>query len=446
MILPPVIRRVLAVLAASLPWFAQPGQAAVDPALRAEYDRAFQQMYRAPDNLDAAFHFAEVAAAAGDLEGAISALERMLIYNPDLPRVKVELGALYLKLGSYDAARTYLGDVLQGDLPPPVRAKVEAMLAEIDARQSPHRISGTVQVGLRYQSNVTASPNAGSVRAFGLDSALDRQFAKQSDGNAYLTGTLRHVYDPGFATGEVWETNLVYYASHQFTVTSFDLMLGELDTGPRFTVLGSGADAVSVRPYLLAGLVGLGHSVYYRSAGGGVSVTVPLGTDWGLDLSGEGRDRDFHATALAPTADGKTGALWTGRARLRYALDVDQQLGIGTVVSRNGTRDPSQSDREWTLLAEYQWSFAAPFAVTDLPWSFAGSLQRTWSHYDAADPTVDSTIIREDRQWLLSATVTASLTPSWTAVLQVQRDWTGSNLPNYRYTNTTALVGAGYSF
>ena len=56
-----------------------------------EYDAMFAQVLREPANLDLSFRFAEVATATGDYEAAIGALERMLFYNPALPRARLEL-------------------------------------------------------------------------------------------------------------------------------------------------------------------------------------------------------------------------------------------------------------------------------------------------------------------------------------------------------------------
>ena len=75
-----------------------PGLAQTPPAageLQRQYDSAFQEMLRKPADLDVLFKFAALAAQTGDLEGAVSALERMLLINPDLPRVRLELGVLY---------------------------------------------------------------------------------------------------------------------------------------------------------------------------------------------------------------------------------------------------------------------------------------------------------------------------------------------------------------
>ena len=62
--------------------------------LQEEYDRAFRAMLADPGNLDKTFAFARLAIAKKDYEGAIGALERMLLINPNLPRVRLELGVL----------------------------------------------------------------------------------------------------------------------------------------------------------------------------------------------------------------------------------------------------------------------------------------------------------------------------------------------------------------
>ena len=53
--------------------------------LREAYDSAFQDMYQDPADLDKATSYLELAIAIGDLEGAVAALERMLLLAPNLP-------------------------------------------------------------------------------------------------------------------------------------------------------------------------------------------------------------------------------------------------------------------------------------------------------------------------------------------------------------------------
>ncbi len=74
---------------------------------RVAYDAAFQDSLKNPSDPATVLRYAEAAVKVNDLEGAISALERLLLINGDQPRVKLELGTLYYRLGSYEAARAY---------------------------------------------------------------------------------------------------------------------------------------------------------------------------------------------------------------------------------------------------------------------------------------------------------------------------------------------------
>jgi tetratricopeptide (TPR) repeat protein len=100
--------------------------------LQRQYDAAFQDMLRQPANLDVLFKFATVAEQIGDNEGAISALERMLLLDPNLARVQLELGVLYYNLRSYEMAQTYLDLALRSpDLPPDIRKRAEQFQARV---------------------------------------------------------------------------------------------------------------------------------------------------------------------------------------------------------------------------------------------------------------------------------------------------------------------------
>jgi hypothetical protein len=91
----------------SQPETTKPGSAPSD-ALRASYDAAFQASLDNPADPQVLVKFAEVAVQMGDIEGAISALERLLLVDGQQADVKLELGVLYYRLGSTEAAKAYL--------------------------------------------------------------------------------------------------------------------------------------------------------------------------------------------------------------------------------------------------------------------------------------------------------------------------------------------------
>ena len=126
-------------------------------SLQAEKDALFQQMLRAPANLDVTFKYADVAARLGDYEAAVAALERMLLFNPDLPRVQLELGVLYFRMGSYGLARDYFDRAAAANPPPDVRARLDQYMAEVEKGESGHRVTGYFFSGVQYQTNANVA-------------------------------------------------------------------------------------------------------------------------------------------------------------------------------------------------------------------------------------------------------------------------------------------------
>ena len=90
---------------------AAPPAAPISAADRAAYDRAFQDSLRQPIDPPTLVRYAEAALKIGDLEGAIAALERLLLVDAENPEVQLELGVLYFRLGSMEAAKSYLQTV-----------------------------------------------------------------------------------------------------------------------------------------------------------------------------------------------------------------------------------------------------------------------------------------------------------------------------------------------
>ncbi len=85
-----------------------PVAAPVSVESRVAYDEAFQATLNKPADPATLLKFAGLAVQIGDLEGAISVLERLLLIDGDQPEIKLELGVLYFRLGSNEMARAYL--------------------------------------------------------------------------------------------------------------------------------------------------------------------------------------------------------------------------------------------------------------------------------------------------------------------------------------------------
>ena len=246
--------------------------------LKQQYDAAFQETLTKPADLDVLFRFASLATQTGDLEGAISALERMLLINPDLPRVRLELGVLYYRLGSYEVARTYLDTALKSpSLPADVRGKAQEYLAEIESKSKPSSLGGEVFFGWRYQSNANLGPAGSSVLLFGQPANLNQAGQGTADWGIVSSAMVRHRYDFGNQDKGALETQFTAYANRQFQVTAANVSLLDLTSGPRFQVFSGIFEDFTLKPFVTGGYVWVNDTPYYGSWGGGLEIDRAAG-------------------------------------------------------------------------------------------------------------------------------------------------------------------------
>lgn len=109
-----------------------PQSAYAEETLQQQFEAAFQRMYEKPSSVDLTLEYARLAIKVGDYEAAIPPLERLLMFNPELTRLKLKLGEMYYKLEAHDMAKLYFSEVVdlsngQGEL----ATKAEAFLAKM---------------------------------------------------------------------------------------------------------------------------------------------------------------------------------------------------------------------------------------------------------------------------------------------------------------------------
>jgi tetratricopeptide (TPR) repeat protein len=105
---------------------------AQDQSVQQEFNEVFNKMLDNPADVDLIIKYANLAIELKDYEAAIPALERLLLFNPDLPKIKQELGVLYYRLNSFDMAKYYLESAKAGkNVPQDVIDLVNQYLSKI---------------------------------------------------------------------------------------------------------------------------------------------------------------------------------------------------------------------------------------------------------------------------------------------------------------------------
>lgn len=456
------LQRIGAVLAILWLAIAPPAANAQSPesdtaALIAQKNALFQQMLRDPTNLSVTFAYADVSVRLGDNEAAVSAFERLLLFNPNLPRVDLELGVLYYRMGSFEAARTYLQKAAALNPPPDVQARVDEYLAKTATLDAPQRLTGYVMVGGQYQSDMTVSSGSTLIQSTVADQLLSTQFSRQAGGNLFATGGALYSYDLGTQNRDALEIGGAGIVNHYFSQSQFDLDFGEMTAGPRFRFPNLGAPAVrwaSLKPYLIVNEAGLGEKQYLRTVGGGLEATAVLWGDLSARLAYEFRSKEFTAAADRPASVGLSGDDNLVILALKKPVTANSVLIGEFDFLDQSTRFNYFSNKTYALSASYRVSYADPTGLIRLPLETDFFASRSLSLYEAPDPccstngsiTAPSGSSRFDRHWRFGITQYFPVASNIALVLQLERDVVLSNLPIYGYTSNTVLLGPQIRF
>ena len=206
-----------------------------DPAALAnvqeQREAVFKKMFADPTNLNLLFEYANLSILVGDLEAAIGVFEQMLIYDNELPRIRLELGVLYFRLGAFALANNYLNSVKEFDPPQTVLDRVNQFLEAIEEAEEPIQFQQTISVGLKHTTNGNSGINADFIEIGDFLLDVDDDSKRDSDQSRTFSYSLSLDQDLNHPRGD----NIQYFFSYSSDV---------FDTYKQFNVQ---SNVVSVR-------------------------------------------------------------------------------------------------------------------------------------------------------------------------------------------------------
>lgn len=414
--------------------------------VQARRDALFQAMLKKPDDLDAAFEYAALSAQVGDLEAAISTLERMLIFAPGLPRLQLELGVLYYRLQAFETARGYFEAAISGpDVPPEVRSRVEQYLAGIDQAGDPSRFAGQVRAGIRYQTNANRSPTDSVILLDGLPFTLDPNAQGASDGNVYATGIFHWSYDLP-SQGDTLEVDLLGYGSKQFQLDELDIGLAELTVGPAFDMGRFGIENAALGVYAIGSGVYLDDAFYSAGVGAGSRFVIRPNPATSLTGVLEYRHKEYYDSDSSPTASLRNGD------EIRTYGTVTHILSPSTVLYGNAYLLKAWADADYLAYLEGgftvgpRYSFASPVDSERPPWIVALNTGALFRNFDDPDPMIDPTEAEKDWEAFVGGGLTIPIQPDLALLTELEYRYVDSNYDTRKYDNFSISFSVAKSF
>lgn len=432
--------------AAALPSYAQTASAVAPKetvaaqqvdvvALQQRRSMLFQRMLERPDDLDSAFEYAALSVQAGDLEAAVSTLERMLIFAPGLPRLQLELGVLYYRLAAYETARSYFEAAVAGpNVPDEVRGRVEQYLGGIDIAGRTTRFSGQVRAGIRYQTNANRAPLDSTIILNGLPFTLDPGSLGSSDGNVYAAGVF-HLSHNLASQGDTLEVDLVTYASKQFEREELDVALAELTVGPAFNLGRFGIENGALGVYgIVSGVVVDGYA-YSGAVGAGTRLVLRPTPRLSTTAAFEYRHREYDNSPAAPTADNRDGYELRLLGNAAYIFSPTLTLTGSGYIQRTEAQRGFLTYTEGGATASLAVSFASPFGVGSAPWIVSPTAGFVVRRYDDPDPVISPTTVERDTEAFVGANLVVPMRDNWALLAETEYRNVSSNYPTRDYDN-----------
>jgi tetratricopeptide (TPR) repeat protein len=199
-------------------------------------DETFKKLFKDPTNLSLLFEYANLSILVGDLEGAIGVFEQMLIYDSELPRIRLELGVLYFRLGAYALANNYLESVKESNPPPEVEAKVDEFLAAIVSAEQPFKWRQNISIGWKHTTNGNSAINADFIEIGDLLLEVDPDSKREGDRSTTYNYSLSVDQDLNHPRGDNVQYFFSYGADRFDTFTQFDVQTNVLSIRRNFNL------------------------------------------------------------------------------------------------------------------------------------------------------------------------------------------------------------------
>lgn len=431
-------------------------QAPMDPAMERQVEDAYRQVLRQPGDLAAWSRYARLQVDGGNYEGGIAALERLMLQPDYPPGLPLEIGTLYFRLGSYAMAEAMVRQALDDPrLPADQRAFGQALLRDVQKRNQRSQLSGHASFGLRTQTNPAYRSSESTVLSGGLAVPLPASQQPDSDWDASLGLSLRHLYDletqNSAAINTTFGVHVVDYHDSRGGLTAtptnaYDLLLLDFTTGIDFKPLPASLPQLTLRPHVaFSHLSAQGHR-YLDSKGVGLDFVLRMDERTLAEVTLDVHSRDFNRRVDLANADEVSGRLAGVRGRLVREFAPGHVLAGDIAFRSNRTYRQFNDYDQQEARVTYSYSYASPVASLQGGWTTSAWLAGVRRDYDAADPSISAATSRRDTEWRIGLGQVVPLADRWFAQFTLEHARNRSNLPNFRYRNTSASATVLRSF
>ena len=297
---------------------------------------SYEEVLKNPDDVELNFRFARQQVAQGNVRGASGTLERILLVNPNLPKVRLFYAIVLYRLDNMPDAERQLVLLQKYEMPATLRAEVDEYLKKIRSRQRRTHVEAALSMGFNYDSNRNAAPATGR-REFGNALVAITGASNRRDDTSLLgLLSLGLTRDLASQAGHQLFADLSYYRAEQTLVDTLDLQAYSAAFGGIYkTGIGN------FTPSAKFDHIRLHQATFLRTQGGGLRFDRRLSASANGWIEIKDEHQGYQATRDIPTAPERTGN------ELSLGLGASRQLGPVMRVGASYTRTEKDARKRY---------------------------------------------------------------------------------------------------
>lgn len=293
----------------------------------------FEDVLKDPDNVELNFDYARTQVAQGDLKGAASTLERMLLSYPELAQVRLFYAIVLFRLDSLAEAERELLTVSQLDMPDSLRQEIQSYLDRIQFRQKRTRFSASLSFGAAYDSNRNAAPRSGESLFMDMPVPVADSSREHSDKGLLSIGTFRVRHDLGYQEKHEVFGGLTIYRADQLHLNEQNLQSYVFDVGATYR-----SDWVDVTINPAWTKLRLADQSYYDSYGGRFRLDKKVNQTFDVYAEYTGVYEDFRGITFSTSSVDRTGGRQDVRMGVNWVILPTLQLNFEYDYIRKNAR------------------------------------------------------------------------------------------------------------
>ncbi|MDE2489350.1 MAG: hypothetical protein KGM24_00775 [Elusimicrobia bacterium] len=402
----------------------------------------FSEILNRPDDVGLNERYALQRIRAGDLRGAATTLERVLLVDPTRYRTRLLYGVVLVRLDDVADAALELDRVLATPaLPRETRDEAEAYERLVRSRRRLSHFDARLTLGLGFDDNRNAAPNSGTRLIQGTPFQLTDDSRRKADSNLQFVGSLGASRQVWGATGDQVFARFTYYRAEQKVYDLLNLQAYSPKAGAVLRTRWA-----DVTPSLSFDHVLLSQSSYLRSRNADLRVERRLSDRWSAWFEFGHSYQDFLDTPRVAGASGRTGDQLDWTLGTAWSPDPLDRLTLTALHRRKYAQDvAAYAYRRESVGAQWLRLLGrGRFATLGVTGQF--------DRYEIPDPSVEPGVVRHDDAVVVDLLYGQPLDLLWSRLRNLEASvgyeyfYEGSTVVNYEYSNNKATAFVTYKW